>query len=230
MGPGRSLPLRSADAARGRCILLESLERPFMFRMAPSTLRDGPRPDTVSRRTENLVASVRSITGRSRPTRASCWRPSWSWTAARPGEWTARRPWWPGSSSAVASPPPPPGNGSPRRPSSMRCPRSPMRSARASSRTACARWSRAWCASSPSSTTATFVLGAPGEPRDDSPAQRGRRTPRLAFRAALGDRASGEPVRRQTTLQEWLAHAGLGERSGARLGAAAMARQRRPKK
>ncbi len=29
-----------------------------MFRMAPSTLRDGPRPDTVSRRTENLVASV----------------------------------------------------------------------------------------------------------------------------------------------------------------------------
>ena len=29
-----------------------------MFRMAPSNLRDGPRPKTVSRRTESLVASV----------------------------------------------------------------------------------------------------------------------------------------------------------------------------
>ena len=34
------------------------LGRPFMLRMALSTLRDGPRPDTVSRRTESLVASV----------------------------------------------------------------------------------------------------------------------------------------------------------------------------
>ena len=29
-----------------------------MLRMATTTLRDGPRPDTVSRRTETLVASV----------------------------------------------------------------------------------------------------------------------------------------------------------------------------
>src|ERR1700722_13094752 len=41
--------------------LIGVVPRPFLFRMpplSPSTLRDGPRPDTVSRRTESLVASV----------------------------------------------------------------------------------------------------------------------------------------------------------------------------
>ena len=33
-------------------------DRPFTSRMAPTTLRDGPRPPTVSRRTEALIASV----------------------------------------------------------------------------------------------------------------------------------------------------------------------------
>ena len=34
------------------------MERPFILRMAPSLLKDGPRPASVSRRTEALVSSV----------------------------------------------------------------------------------------------------------------------------------------------------------------------------
>ena len=35
-----------------------AMERPFILRMAPSLLKDGPRPASVSRRTEALVSSV----------------------------------------------------------------------------------------------------------------------------------------------------------------------------
>ena len=37
---------------------LGAMERPFILRMAPALLKDGPRPATVSRRTEALVSSV----------------------------------------------------------------------------------------------------------------------------------------------------------------------------
>ena len=47
-------------------------------------------------------------------------------------------------------------------------------------------------------------LGAPGEPRDDPPAQRRRRAPRPARGAARGDRRRARRRRRQTTLEEWL--------------------------
>ena len=56
MGPGGSLSLSPAE------IDFHSPRaggwRPFSARMTPSTMREGPRPDSVSRRTDRLVASV----------------------------------------------------------------------------------------------------------------------------------------------------------------------------
>ena len=64
VGAGRPLPL-SRRSGRGGPIPRSQVDapfaprpRPFMLRMATTILRDGPRPDTVSRRTETLVASV----------------------------------------------------------------------------------------------------------------------------------------------------------------------------
>ena len=65
MGPRRPLPLTRRlgaiamlPSAGAIALCRPSPPRPFMISMAPALLRDGPRPGTVSRRTDALVASV----------------------------------------------------------------------------------------------------------------------------------------------------------------------------
>ncbi len=61
MGPGRSLPLTSGEIPIGGALLpiwAYRRDRSCLPMAPPTTLRDGPRPDIVSRRTESLVSSV----------------------------------------------------------------------------------------------------------------------------------------------------------------------------
>ena len=77
---GSAGPDRSGSAIVA-VALLGVARRPFTVCMTPALLKDGPRPDTVSRRTEASSRASPSTTGRSRPTRASSWRPSSNSTA-----------------------------------------------------------------------------------------------------------------------------------------------------
>lgn len=58
MGARRLLSLRAADSHPEIRSAAPPWLRPFSDRMTPSTMREGPRPDSVSRRTDRLVASV----------------------------------------------------------------------------------------------------------------------------------------------------------------------------
>ena len=58
VGPRRPLPLTGSCERAPDCVAFAAAPRPFMVCMAPALLRDGPRPGTVSRRTDALVASV----------------------------------------------------------------------------------------------------------------------------------------------------------------------------
>ena len=65
-----------------------------------------------------------------------------------------------------------------------------------------------------------FVLGPPGEPRDDPQAQRGRRASRAAWASCCARSRRGERAARHVTMREWLEVAARPPRSNVHLAGA----------